>query len=211
MSEPKTNCSSCGCQILQSTADRNGGLCAPCHRKATSPPAEEIITPIPPVSRSALDDLIIQHPRDAVIDALFYPASDKVNFRPSKMTEGDIIVYTIWTFLGETCNGGIIQYLTNQSGGWAHLCGPSLREIGADKYADIIEECIRTFTNAESPQDPKWESDLDAYSDDQEEPFEGIESRFWNLYHANKDELPDALYKYICDNREVFAPFTMSA
>lgn len=144
-----------------------------------------------------------------MIDALFYPACDKVNFRPSEMTEGDIIVYTIWTFLGETCNGGIIQYLTNQSGAWAHHCGPSLRQIGADKYADIIEECIRTFTDAESAQDPKWESDLDAYCDDQDEPFEDIDNRFWDLYNANKDELPDMLYKYICDNRELFAPFTM--
>ncbi len=37
MSEPKTNCSSCGCEILQRTADRNGGLCAPCHRKGPLP------------------------------------------------------------------------------------------------------------------------------------------------------------------------------
>ena len=209
MNEPKSICSSCGCQILQGTADRNGGLCAPCHRKATSPPVEDVVTPVPPVSRALLDDLIILHPCDAVIDALFNPACDKVNFRPTEMTGGDIIVYTIWTFLGETCNGGIIQYLTNQSGGWAHHCGPSLRQIGADKYADIIEECIRAFTDAETAQDSKWESDLDAYWDDHDEPFEDIEDRFWEFYHANADELIDLLYNYICQNRDLFAPFTV--
>ncbi len=211
MSEPKTNCSSCGCQIPQRTADRNGGLCAPCHRKATSPPPpEEVFKPVPPVTRAALDDAIIQHQRDAVIDILFDPACDKVNFRPAEMTEGDIIVYTIWTFLGETCNGGIIQYLTNQSGGWAHHCGPSLRQIGADKYADIIEECIQEFTDAETAQDPHWESDLYAYWAEHEETFEA-EDRFWEFYFANKDELPDLLYRFICGNRDLFAPFTIGA
>lgn len=209
MSEPKTNCSSCGASILQRTADRNVGLCAPCHRKATWPPPEDVFTPVAPVSRGTLDDLIIKHPRDVVIGALFEPACDKVNFRPSEMTEGDIIVYTIWTFLGETNNGGIIQYLTNQSGGWAHHCGPSLRRVGAAKYATIIEQCIAQFTTAKSAQDPKWDEDLYAFWDvNPGDPFEEIEAPFWSF---DDEELPDLLHNYICKNRDLFAPFTMGA
>jgi hypothetical protein len=210
MDEPKTTCSSCGREILQSTADRNGGLCAPCHREANAPPPrDDFFTPVPAVSRAMLDDLIISQPRHVVIDVLFDPACDKVNFRPGEMTEGDIIVYTVWTFLGETENGGIIQYLTNQSGGWAHECGPSLRKIGGDKYAEIIEECIRAFTDAESAQDEKWKSDLDAYWDGRHEPFEEIQQRFWDFYNTNEKELIDMLYDYICENRDLFAPFTI--
>ena len=38
MSEAKTQCTTCGATILQRTADRNGGLCAPCHAKAAAIP-----------------------------------------------------------------------------------------------------------------------------------------------------------------------------
>ncbi len=34
MSEPKTKCSECGRSILQRTADKRNGLCAPCHNDA---------------------------------------------------------------------------------------------------------------------------------------------------------------------------------
>jgi hypothetical protein len=38
MSEPKTQCTDCGVSILQRTADRLDGRCAPCHGKATAKP-----------------------------------------------------------------------------------------------------------------------------------------------------------------------------
>lgn len=212
MDEPKTTCSACRREILQSTADRNGGLCAPCHREANAPPARaDFFTPVPPVSRAVLDDLIVSQPPHVVIDMLFNPACDKVNFRPNEMTEGDIIVYTVWTFLGETCNGGIRQYLTNQSRGWAHECGPSLRKIGADKYADIIETCIKAFTDAKSADDAKWESDLEAYEANHDEPFGKIDKHFSEFYWANEEELIDLLFDYICENRDVFAPFRIDS
>jgi len=158
-----------------------------------------------------LDGLIANCERDAVIGALFEPAVDKVNFRPAEMTEGDIIVYTVATLFGETTNGGLIQYFTNQSGSWAHECGPSLRRIGADKYADIVEACIQRFTDAESAHEPQWELDLDDYIDDHTMPFEDIEEAFWEYYRANEDELLELLYSYIRDNRDVFAGTTNGA
>jgi hypothetical protein len=214
MNAPRTNCTVCGRDILQSTADRKGGLCAPCEMKAStaSRPQPKFVTPVPPVSRATLDDLIIAGQSDRAISVLFELAEDKVNFRPDEMTEGDIIVYTVETFLGETCNGGFGQYLTNQSGGWAHHCGSSLRKIGADKYADLIEECIRRFTTASSPQDPRWEADLDAFGDfedDEDDPLKDLEERFFEFYFANKQELRDLLYRYICENRDLFAPFSL--
>ena len=182
MTEPKTKCTSCGCQIQQMTADRNGGRWA-CHRKATAPPPDP---PVPSLTRTRLDELIASRSCDEVVDALFQPACDKVNFRPAEMTDGDIIVYTVWTFLGEVENGGVIQYLTNQSGGWAHHCGPSLRKIGADKYAEVIEQCISAFTDSPLPDDPQWESDLDEFCDDNDEAFEELEEKFWNIVKRTK-------------------------
>lgn len=120
------------------------------------------------------------------------------------MTDGDIIVYTVWTFLGETYNGGIIQYLTNQSGGWAHFCANSLRQIGAAKYAEVIEEYIAAFTDKDTPAE--WEKDLHAYWEKHGEPFETIEKNFWNLYQKNEQELPTLLSNYIKQHPDLFAP-----
>ncbi len=118
------------------------------------------------------------------------------------MTQGDIVVYTVWTFLGETLNGGIYQYLTNQSGGWAHHCSPSLRRIGASKYADVIDACIADFTSTKTPDD--WDDDLDRYAEMYEDPFSELEHPFFDYYNHNEEELPDLLYKYIFANRDLF-------
>ena len=45
MSEAKTKCTTCSSTILQRTADRNNGLCAPCHAKAAAIPPSEFEIP----------------------------------------------------------------------------------------------------------------------------------------------------------------------
>lgn len=207
MTEPKTNCTTCGREILVATADRNGGLCGPCRKNVNRPRTQYVYKQPPPVSRGELDEYIISKPAAFIIEALFDPACDKVNFRPDEMTEGDEIVYTVWTFLGEVCNGGIQQYLGNQSGGWAHRCGPSLRKIAASHYAEIIEAALSSFTTKGALPRTAWENDLDAFEDGKYDPFEKFDERFFAFYHANKSELTDRLYLYICANRDVFAPF----
>jgi hypothetical protein len=207
MAEPKAKCTECGVEFLQATAARTGGVCMKCKTAAELKERFadlEDEKPVPPLSRQRLDILIATAGSHELIDALFDPACDKVNFRPDEMTEGDIIVYTIWTFLGETCNGGFIQYLTNQSGGWAHFCGKSLRCIGADAYANPIEKCIAAFTTKDTPSE--WEDDLDAYWDKHDEPFEDIEDEFWKLYNADKNELVESLARYIKEHPDLFAP-----
>jgi hypothetical protein len=162
--------------------------------------------PVLPISRADLDFLIGKASAHDLIDALFQPACDKVNFRPDEMNDGDIIVYTIWTVLGETGNGGFLQYLTNQSGEWAHYCGSSLRSIGAEAYARPIEKCIATFTDKDTPSE--WEEDLDQYLEDCEEPvpFEDLEDEFWNMYEVDNNELVGLLTGYITKHPELFAP-----
>ena len=48
MTEPKTNCTTCGCVILCTTADRNEGRCAPCFRKSQPPPKADPQLPVDP-------------------------------------------------------------------------------------------------------------------------------------------------------------------
>lgn len=46
MSQPKTQCKTCGASIVQRTADEHDGLCVPCHRAAAAiPPADFEIAP----------------------------------------------------------------------------------------------------------------------------------------------------------------------
>jgi len=172
----------------------------------------ENYTPIPRVDRATLDQLIAAEPAGAVCDALFTGVNENLDLDAADIPEGDIIVYTVSTFLFETLNGGIMQYFTNPSGHLAHRCAESLRRIGAYEYASIIEDCIAEFTSAESPADPRWEADLDAYWDaNEDEPFEAIEERFRTLYRKDEHELTNLLYSFVCQHRELFAPYEFEA
>lgn len=192
-------------------ADRNGGRCSLCSRSVSPSPDGKTVTPKRPLSRATLDDLILARRIRTVLSLLFSNARDKATFRPSQMTSGDIIVYSVLSFRNEVRDGGMIQYLSNESGAWAHQCGPSLRMIGAHEYADIIEASIREFTDAASPRDPTWSNDLEAYQSSNSEAFQLTDRKIWDLQDANKDELQNLLYTYICDNRDVFASFNMDA
>lgn len=204
MSAQGTKCKSCGRPIQQRTADKTGGVCRICERDARYGPPQPW-TPPPRLCDGELTDLIIANKPDTVIDYLFDVAVGKM-IENEELTGGDIVVYTVWTFLGETCNGGFMQYLTNESGQYAHLCGASLRAINAEQYAVIIEACIGEFTTAQSPSDPNWKADLDAYWDaNPNEPFEEVENRFWALYNVNDEELTILLFDDISEHREEFA------
>ncbi len=206
MAEPKTTCPNCGVEFLQATAARTGGTCMKCKNAAeleTRLSETPTYQPVQPLSPWQLDELIRTATPNDLIDALFDPACDKVNFSPDQMTEGDIIVYTVCTYHGETLNGGFRQYLFNQSREWAHRCGASLRKIGAEKYAEPIERCIAMFTDKPTPDE--WEADLQRYLDEHDEPFDEVEAPFWELYRADKDELMNLLAAYIAANPEVFA------
>ena len=194
MTEPKTICPNCGVEFLQSTAVRTGGVCMKC-KKAAEIEARRaqmpVYQPAQPMSLWELDELIRSATPTKLIDTLFELAHDRATFYPEQLTVGDIIIYTVCTYHGETLNGGFNQYLMNPSRRWAHRCGESLRKIGAEKYAEPIEKCIALFTDKPTPVE--WEADLQRYLDEHDEPFDEVEAPFWELYRANKDELMNLL------------------
>lgn len=53
MNEPKTRCANCGTRILTRTAEKNFGLCAPCHSKARTTPPDAFEMPHELVQRMA--------------------------------------------------------------------------------------------------------------------------------------------------------------
>lgn len=53
----------------------------------------------------------------------------------------------------EVNNGGFSQYFINSSGDFAHETVLSLRAIGADKTAEILQQAIDQFPNKRVPKD----------------------------------------------------------
>ena len=208
MSEFKTECKTCIRKILQRTFGKYHGMCVPCYREVNSSGGIHLDVQLDaPLSSAALDYLIIASPINAVIETLFLFAFRNI-CQSKELSEGDIIIYTIHTFYNETYNGDIIPYLGSDAAKWADHCGPSLRKINADKYADVLEECINEFTNAKSSKDPEWETDLDEYIDikidNRNDPFDGIQQRLRYFIAQDESELRKLLYKYICSNRSLF-------
>ncbi len=195
---PKVKCRECGLSMLQRTADKNDGYCARCIIDIRNPP--RVPPPLKPLTLEELKARIATQDRDRIIDAVFNRAAEK---ELREYTEGDIIVYTVATLHGETLNGGIRQYFDNPSGYLAHLCAPSLRRIGAGKYADIVETCIRAFTTTRDRSDPQWETDQRTFEAGKKDPFAELEKPLWDLLE-NEDELPNLLYQFIVANPEMF-------
>ncbi len=82
MTEPKTECTKCGRQILQATADRNGGVCAPCFHDQTTRRDHreyEIVPPDPVQLDVEIEVATLGHSNSVVWknveDALFLIAS----------------------------------------------------------------------------------------------------------------------------------------
>ena len=53
----------------------------------------------------------------------------------------------------EVDNGGFSQYFTNSSGGFAHETILSLKAVGADKTAEILQQAIDQFPGKQVPKD----------------------------------------------------------
>ncbi len=64
-----------------------------------------------------------------------------------KLTEPQKKFYYNQEFEREISNGGFNQYFNNSSGDFAHETILSLKLIGADKTADILQNAINEFPN----------------------------------------------------------------
>lgn len=195
---PRTKCRQCETPMSQRTADKNDGYCARCIIDIRNPRPPE--PPLLPLSLEDLKHRISTQSQDRVNNAVFNRSAMK---KFEDFSEGDVIAYTVLTLHGETLNGGIRQYFDNPSGYMAHRCGASLRRIGATKYAEVVENCIKAFTSAPDRNDPQWGKDQDAFEAGKKDPFAELEKPLWDLLE-DEDELPRLLYQFIVQNPELF-------
>jgi Domain of unknown function (DUF4375) len=71
----------------------------------------------------------------------------------SKLTEHQKLFYLTQNLEREINNGGFNQYFCNSSGDNAHETILSLKAIGADKTADILQKAIDQFPGKTVPKD----------------------------------------------------------
>ncbi|MBL7733759.1 MAG: DMP19 family protein [Chitinophagaceae bacterium] len=101
----------------------------------------------------------------------------------------------------EINNGGFSQYFYNSSGNFAHETITSLRTIGANKTADILQQAIDQFPSSVVPKDRiKRQEILEQIEDTANEVWEQLDQAFYKY----EDNLYDLNIEYIKQNRSLF-------
>jgi hypothetical protein len=147
---------------------------------------------------------------EAACHAVFDQAHDKwTEHGRASLTEGEITVLCVETFFGETCNGGLFQYLWNESGMLAQYASAALRRVGLEKYAAIADQtlarCVVTTEEDEDhPDKIITRHELPGEVNDDDEPFADLEGMFFALYFADKQEFRRKMLAYILSNESQF-------
>lgn len=68
-------------------------------------------------------------------------------------TAGERMFFSLWWFQAETSNGGLHQFLFNDSGAYAADALHTLELIGASKTADILRRAMAVFPESLVPVD----------------------------------------------------------
>ena len=119
----------------------------------------------------------------------------------TKLTDQQRNFYYNQSLEREINNGGFSQYFSNSSGDFANETVKSLRLIGADKTADILEQAIAEFPNKTIPQDSDERQELlEAIEEAASENWEKLEQRFF----AYEDDLNTLNLDYVRQHQDKF-------
>jgi len=101
----------------------------------------------------------------------------------------------------EINNGGFNQYFFNSSGDDTHETLTSLRTIGANKTADILQKAINQFPNSTVPKDRTKRQEILVQIENQvNEVWEQLDHKFYKY----EDNLNNLNIEYIKQNRSSF-------
>ena len=214
-----TNCKICNTSILEVTAKFNEGMCAPCksdHSKnefdktiqgwrnnpSTIPGTNGIPEPGNIVLRIAASQLRAElfptneDNMQRICHEAFDKAHDKwMSFRKLLLTKREKFILATETFYGEVTNGGIIQYLGNESGAFANWSVEAFEAIGIPEYSKVMMKVKELFPAKTIPTDRDKRWDLVEAID--KKVIETIEKEFWDHYYKNEKEIRTKLYNYI--------------
>lgn len=112
----------------------------------------------------------------------------------------DRILHLIAALDFELSNGGVIQWLVNQTGGYATETIEALRKIGATKTAQYLVELLTTFPSGKIPSDERERLELIEII----EP--GMRNRWTEIGDRIldwPDDIDSLLRKFIDDNQKI--------
>ena len=118
-----------------------------------------------------------------------------------KLTEPQKLFYLNQNLEREINNGGFNQYFCNSSGENAHETVLSLKAIGADKTADILQKAIDQFPDKKVPKD----------RDERIEIVENIEDKATQVwteldqrFYVYEDDLNTLNIEYVKKHKDFF-------
>ncbi|MDF1740527.1 MAG: DUF4375 domain-containing protein [Verrucomicrobiales bacterium] len=218
MSE-RVKCERCVSMILETTAKANEGLCGLCIREKGKEDFDAIVegwvddpSTLPGAHGNPEPENFALKLAASQIRGRLYPTEeDKIenfcenffeaahtkwsNQGSSSLTAKEKHFLAIETFYGEVLNGGLLQYLANESGSFAQWADESFEAIGIPTYATVIRNVKELFPNGLIPEDSNERWDFVETIDD--DKLEAIEEPFWERYHANKNEIRELAFAYL--------------
>ncbi|MGN1193977.1 MAG: DMP19 family protein [Acutalibacteraceae bacterium] len=120
---------------------------------------------------------------------------------PDVFTNSERVFFVCHEVMDEVNNGGFSQYFFNSSGNFATECEAALREIGANKSADICRKAVNCF-DCPLPVDRSEREDflIEAETEEISEILYGCDLKFY----ACEDDIESLLYQYVLDNKDSF-------
>ena len=110
------------------------------------------------------------------------------------LTPDEQLLIVIWGLEADVNNGGFHQYYFNSYGDFARHAARMLREIGASRMAEIVDEANAVFGPGGPPEDrDERQEALEAIDEDS---WEHLDSRFW----AYPDDVRELLGKHLRAN-----------
>lgn len=204
---------------MEATARRNNGLCAICKRDQSTADFDAVVqgwidhpetlpgtNGIPEPEGFALQLAARQLKSSLYPDAddrmeivchqYFDVAHDKwTEFGSSDLSEKEKFVLAVETFYGEVTNGGLLQFLGNESGAFAGWAVDAFEAVGIPTYADVMRNVTSLFLHGLIPEDPgeRW-AVVKAID---EKRIKAIEQSFWDRYFTDKKEIRRKLFEYL--------------
>jgi len=118
-----------------------------------------------------------------------------------KLTEEQKLFYYNQCLEREINNGGFNQYFFNSSGDFAHKTVQSLKTIGANKTADILQKAIDQFPNSNVPEDRTERQEiLEQIQETADVVWEDLSQKFFSY----EDDLNTLNIEFVRKNKDKF-------
>ena len=127
MPEDKTTCSACGRQILQRTADRRDGMCAPCQRNSQKSPEE------------LFEEAVFDRMEQAVEPFTTYK---NALVELSRLPRGYSLCFAFHYVHAEILNGGIYQLYANSTWSLIVDAEDAAKTAGIEEVSRLLREII---------------------------------------------------------------------